>query len=174
MAEALKQVVNMTDATAKRQIMSAIGKMSGLWEVSFKQRRLTRSFKANRYYFAAVVAPFAEWLREQYGDPDIDSVQAHEMLKVKILGLDELLIPGTGETMRLIPRSKTLDSLEFGVFVDKARLWMEEFCGIVTLDPDLFVEPKKNSKVLGFNPKSELRKQLEGSIEMLKQKQSSQ
>lgn len=173
MAETLKQVVNMDLVANKRRVMQSVQMMTGLWEVSFKKRKLTRSLNANKYYFAAIVNPFTEWLREQYGDPQIDSEQAHEMLKVKILGWDEKLIPGTDETLRLIPRSRTLDSSEFAEYINKCAAWLAEFCNIVVISSDLFWEaPEKPKNVLKYKPKSELRKQLEGSIELLSQRAS--
>lgn len=137
------EVLDLSDVATKRKLMSKISVLTGLWEVSIKPRKITRTLNQNAYYFAAVVAPFTDWLKEQYGDPQITSEQAHEMLKVKILGLDEKLIDGTGEVLKLIPRSKTLDTFEFGQYIDKCAEWLATFCGIVVLDSELFYESKE-------------------------------
>lgn len=138
------EVVNLSDVRQKRALMQRIQTLNGLYEVSLKPRKITRTLNQNSYYFVAVVQPFRDWLREQYGDPQIDLDQAHEMLKVRILGVDETLVDSTGEVLRLIPRSKTLDTWEFGQYVDKCAAWLAEFCGIVVLPPELFYEAKES------------------------------
>ena len=126
--------------------MAHIGSLPpGLYEVSIKPRKRTRSFKANKYYFVAVAAPFAEWLRREWGDPSVTSEDAHEILKVKILGWDERLIEGTNETIKRIPRSRSLTPAEFGTLVDQSAAWLAEFCGIVVLPPELFYESKEKA-----------------------------
>jgi hypothetical protein len=159
-AKAETQVLNLDDLKTKRALMAQVSTMSGLWEVSLKPRRLTRTLSQNAYYFTAVCGPFRDWLREQYGDPQITTDQAHEMLKVKILGLDEKLIDG--EVLRLIPRSKTLDTFEFGQFIDKAAEWLASFCNIVILPPEMFYEKEP--------PKQSLKQQLENSLREVKRR----
>lgn len=133
-------IVNLSDLATKRQLMAEIGRLSGPHEILIRKIRLTRSLNANKYYFAAVVQPFCEWLREAYGDPAIDKEQAHEMLKVKILGMSKKEVDG--ETLHLIPRSKTLTDEEFSDYIERASAWLAEFAGIVVLPPDMFVEKK--------------------------------
>ena len=82
-------ILNFDDIVVKRQFMSYVGTLRGLQEVRIRPRRRTRSLDQNSYYWSAVIAPFVEWLREAYGDTKIAPEQAHEMLKVKILGLNE-------------------------------------------------------------------------------------
>lgn len=131
-------LINMSDAAAKRQVMTQIGKLTGLYELYLKPRKRTRSLDQNAYYFSGVVTPFRDWLRENYGDEQITTDQAHEMLKVKILGLDEKRIEGTNETIAIIPRSKTLTVEEFSDYIEKCSAWLAEFCSIVVLSPELF------------------------------------
>lgn len=137
------QIWNLDDINERRRLAHQISKLRGLHEVSIHQRKLTRTLSQNRYYFAAVVAPFAEWLRETQGDNFIDSEQAHEMLKWKILGPVEIASPVTGEVEILPPRSRTLTTGEFSEYVDKAAAWVGEFCEINVLPPELFSETKK-------------------------------
>lgn len=133
-------LINMSDAAAKRQLMIEIGRLSGLYEFYLKPRKRTRSLDQNAYYFAAVVTPFRDWLRENYGDSQISTDEAHEMLKVKILGLTEKQIPGSDETFTVIPRSKTLTVEEFSEYIEKASSWLAEFCSIVVLPSEMFYE----------------------------------
>ncbi len=133
-------IVNLSDQAVKRQLMSQIGRLSGPHEILIKRVRPTRSLNQNRYYFAAVCTPFRDWLREIYGDSAITTEQAHEMLKVKILGLDEKEIPETGEKLALIPRSKTLDVEQFEGYIEKATEWLREFCQILVIPCEEFYE----------------------------------
>lgn len=168
MSENLKQVINMDDLPTKRRFMQKVQTMSGLWEVSLKHRKFTRTLSQNAYYWAAVVAPFTDWLRNEWGDSNVQAEQAHELLKTKILGTRELVNKETGEEIQIIRSSKMLDTAEFGEFIDNAAAWLAEFTGIVVLPPEMFYGEKKKQNVLRYKPKSTLRKQLEGSIELLK------
>lgn len=133
-------IVNLSDREVKRKLMSEIGRLSGPHEILIKKVRPTRSLNQNRYYFAAVCTPFRDWLREIYGDNAITTEQAHEMLKVKILGLDEREIPETGEKLALIPQSKTLNVEEFEEYIEKATAWVADFCGILVIPCEEFYE----------------------------------
>jgi hypothetical protein len=142
----LKQVVNMDSLQTKRRFMQKVQTMSGLWEIHMKPRRFTRSLTQNAYYWAAVVTPFTEWLRSEWGDNAIQVDQAHEILKQKVLGTKELTNKQTGEVIEITRSSRILDSVEFGEFIDKAAAWLAEFCGIVVLSSEMFFEEKEKRK----------------------------
>lgn len=147
MAETLKQVINMDSLQTKRRFMQKVQTMTGLWEISMKPRRFTRSLSQNSYWWAAVVSPFCDWLRSEWGDSSITLEQAHEVLKQKVLGTKELVNKRTGEVIEITQSSKTLDTHEFGEFIENAAAWLAEFTGIVVLAPELFWEqPEKKSK----------------------------
>ncbi|HEU4509048.1 MAG TPA: hypothetical protein VFR78_12455 [Pyrinomonadaceae bacterium] len=139
-------IVNMSDPDVKRKLMIEIGGLTGLYEIYLKPRKRTRSLDQNAYYFVAVVEPFMLWLREQYGDSSIDKEQAHEMLKVKILGLQEKQVGD--EVLRLIPHSKNLTVEQFGEYIEKCAAWLAEFTGIIVIPPEMFYESagKKRSQ----------------------------
>lgn len=139
-------LINMSDAAAKRQLMVEIGRLSGLYEVYIKPRKRTRSLDQNAYYWTAVVQPFTDWLRLNYGDSKIDKEQAHEMLKVKILGLSEKQIPNSDETVTIIPRSKTLTVEEFSEYIEKCAAWLASFCEIIVVPSEMFYEGDALSK----------------------------
>lgn len=173
MSETLKQVVNMDSLPTKRKFMQAVQTMTGLWEISMKPRKFTRSLSQNSYYWAAVVTPFTDWLRSEWGDSFITPEQAHEVLKEKVLGIKELVNKETGDVIEITRSSKALDTHEFGEFIDNAAAWLAEFTGIVVLPPEMFRGEEKQAKnVLKYRPKSKLRKQLEDSIELLKDRKA--
>jgi hypothetical protein len=136
------QVLNFDNLETKRRFMQKVQKLRGLQEVSIHPRKLTRSLNQNAYWHAAVVEPFKEWLREQWGDNAITHEQAHELLKRKVLGPIEKVDESTGEIYELTPTSHDMDSAEFGDLIEKSSAWMAEFCGIVVLSSDLFFESK--------------------------------
>lgn len=137
------RVVNFDDVGAKRRFMQGVQKLRGLQEVSIRPRKKTRSLNANAYYWSAFIPPWTDWLREQYGDPTITAEQAHELLKVRVLGPKEKVIEETGEVIELIPTTHDMDKDEFAIYLDKAKEWLADFAGIVVLDSDLFWESKE-------------------------------
>jgi hypothetical protein len=139
----LKQVVNMDDVPTKRRFMQKVQGMTGLWEIQMKPRKLVRSLNQNAYYFVAVVTPFTEWLRSEWGDNGIQVDQAHEILKQKILGTHEIINKKTGESIEITRSSRVLDTAEFGEFIEKAAAWLAEFCGIVVIPSEMFWEEKE-------------------------------
>jgi hypothetical protein len=161
-----KMVLDMDDIKVKRNLMAKISVMTGLVEVSIKPRKLTRSLSQNSYWWAAVVQPFSEWLSQEWGE-SIELEQAHEILKQKILGTDELTNKKTGEVIEITRSSRVLDTAEFGEMIDKAALWLAEFCGIVVLPPEVFEDKSdQKSNVLKYQ-KPPLRPQLEDSLKVV-------
>lgn len=136
-------IINLSNPEVKRELMTQIGRLTGLYEFYLKPRKRTRTLDQNKYYWSAVVQPFTEWLHENWGDVLLDKEQAHEMLKVKILGLTEKQLP-SGEIVTVIPHSRTLKTDEFWQYVEKCSQWLEEFTGIIVLSPDQFYESEKN------------------------------
>lgn len=131
-------LVNLSDRAVKNKIMSEIGRLTGLYELTLKPRKRTRSLDQNAYYWIAVVSPFTNWLKENYGDSRIDKEQAHEMLKAKVLGLQEKQIKD--EKVILIPRSRTLSVEEFSEYIEKCAAWLAEFCEIIVIPSEDFYE----------------------------------
>ncbi len=140
-------LINFSDRAAKQRVMSEIGRLTGLYELTLKPRARTRSLDQNAYYWSAVVEPFTQWLREVYGDSKIDKDQAHEMLKARILGLQKKEI--NDETIILIPRSRTLTVQEFSEYIEKCAAWLSEFCEIVVIPSEMFYEGEMLGKKKG-------------------------
>lgn len=142
MSKTETHLVNFDDLAQKRQVMSTVQGLSGLYEVTIKPRKLTRSLSQNAYYWVAVVQPFAEWLKDEWGER-VELEQAHELLKHKILGSKELVSRSTGEVIEITRSSRGLDTAEFGEFIDSAANWLAEFTGIVVLPPEVFYQKKE-------------------------------
>jgi len=133
-------VLNMDDLTVKKSLMQKIGTLHGLYEVTLKPRRQTRSLQQNSYYFAAVVQPFASYLRDEWGDPSITTEQAHMHLKIAVMGMDTKVNKETGEVLELVPTTRFKDTAEFSSYVERAILFLGETCGIAVLDAEMFYE----------------------------------
>jgi hypothetical protein len=133
-------ILDMNDLNTKRKLMTRIGSLKGLWEVSLKERKRTRTLNQNSYYFAAVVTPFRDWLRETDGDPSITTEQAHEALKSAVLGTRTVVNSATGEVVEIPPPTRTMKSDDFTAYVEASAKWLAEFCGIVVLEPEMFYE----------------------------------
>lgn len=142
MPKADTHLVNFDDLPQKRQFLQGVQGLSGLWEVTLKQRKYTRSLSQNAYWWVAVVQPFSEWLTSEWGEP-VELEQAHELLKHKILGTKELVNKSTGETIEITRSSRQLDTKEFGDFIEEAAQWLAQFTGIVVLPPEIFYQSKE-------------------------------
>ena len=129
---ALDFVADMTPEI-KRKLMSAIGVLSGMYEVKIQPKRDTRSLRANGYYFSCVLKPFFEFLRDQETE-SIDTDQAHEILKRNILG--EKMVTVNKTTHRVPPSTRKMNVEEFADYVYRARVWLATYVGIETPDPD--------------------------------------
>lgn len=136
-------VVNLDSLETKRRLVQKISKLKGLYEISIKPRKKVRSLSQNAYYWSAFVQPWAEWLREEWGDPTITTTQAHIELKKAVLGLEVKLNERTGETLELVPESHTMDQTDFGIFLDKATEFLGRAAGIVVLPSELFFEERE-------------------------------
>lgn len=133
-------VLNMDDLNEKRKLMSKIGTLKGLYEVSLKPRKRTRSLDQNAYYWSAFVTPWLEWLRETQGDPSLTKEQAHIVLKSAVLGTKTLVNPQTGEAIEIPPNTRRMKTDEFSIYLDAAGKWLAEFAGIVVLEAEMFFE----------------------------------
>jgi len=136
-------ILNMDDVHVKRQLMSKIGTLSGVWKLTLTRQRFRRTLDQNAYYWVAVVTPFVEWLHDEWGDK-IEPDQAHEMLKQRILGVKYKEI--AGQPLAIPPSSRNLDIEEFSIYVEKCIQWLAEFCGIVVVPSDVFTNNSKGNQ----------------------------
>lgn len=141
-------VLNLSDIVTKKRLISKIGTLQGLQEVSIRPRKLTRSLNANAYYWSALIGPWLEFLREEWGDRSITAEQAHQALKKAVLGVREKAGPG-GEVMELVPTTHDMDKETFGQYIESASKFLAEFASIVVLSPEMYFEtpaPEKRRK----------------------------
>lgn len=136
-------ILNMDDLETKRKLMTQIGTLKGLYEVTLKPRKRTRSLDQNRYYFSAFCIPFREWLRAEWGDRSITTEQAHSELKRAVIGVKSKVNEQTGEVMELMPPSRTMDTMEFSDYLERAAEFLARTCGIVVLPSEMFYEERK-------------------------------
>lgn len=131
----LDEILNLDEPTIKRKLMTSVGALGGLYEVKMRPKRDTRSTRANAYYFAAVVKPFFEFLRDQ--EPTItEPIQAHTELKRQILGT---MVINIGSTQaRVVKTTHKMDMNQFWDYVERARAWLATQVGVTTLDPGEF------------------------------------
>jgi hypothetical protein len=132
-------IYNLTDRAERRRLMEYVATLDGLYEVTIKKRRRTRSLEANSYYFAAIVTPFREYLRREWGDPSLTTEQAHEALKRAVLGTT-VLTAKDGRELELLPPTHTMDTAEFSTYIDNCAAFIDSFAGITPLPRDLFYE----------------------------------
>lgn len=140
-------LINFDDLAEKRQFLSGIQSLRGLYEVSIRPRKLRRSLDQNGYYHAAFVDPFMQWLRENWGER-IDHDQAHETLKLAVMDIDRV------EGIPIMPSTRKLDTGEFSAFLEKAAQFLATKCGIVVLPAEMFYEvPERGQSSRTKNPK---------------------
>lgn len=132
----IKTTIDFSDLGQKKKLLSQIGTLNGFYEIEIQPRRKLRSHEANRYYWGFVVAPFAEFLSEQ-DVCRVSSEEAHVILKVKILGPVVIANPLTGEVVGEVPaNTHDMTTAQFHDYVERCRVWLADFFGIITLDPN--------------------------------------
>jgi hypothetical protein len=148
--ESIDNIIDFDSRTLRQQVMSIVGRLSGLYEVKLKPRRATRTTRANAFYFAAIVTPFFELLREQ--DPAItDKGQAHIEIKRQVLGTREVRVGDI--TLEIVPTTHDMDGPTFWIFVEGAMQFMREKVGIDPLNPREYgIDPEEQKQA---NPKTE-------------------
>lgn len=134
-------VVDLSNLGTMRTLLQKIQQLKGVFKITIEERKQTRSLSQNAYWHSAFISPFLTWLREAYGDPSISHEQAHEVLKRQLLGVRERTL-ATGDVLELAYSTHDMSTEEFSLLMDKATVWLGEFCGIVPLPADVFVSEK--------------------------------
>lgn len=133
-------VYNLADRGERRRLMEHVNTLPpGLYDVAIKRRRPTRSLQQNSYYWAAIVSPWAQWLRREWGKSSITLEQAHEVLKRAVLGTD-VLRNKAGEEIELTPTTHDMDVDEFSQYIDDCTVFVQKWADINPLPSDLFYE----------------------------------
>lgn len=139
-------VFDFDNSAEKRMVLERVRKLKGLHEVSIKPRRFVRSLSQNRFYWAAVVGSFADWLSEEWGE-EVKAEQAHDLLKRQFLPVRELVDAKTGEVYEIPATTTNLDTEQFSAYVERCIKWLGESWGIEVLTlEDYQEEPKRTLK----------------------------
>lgn len=119
------QILDTGSELAVNRLVKRIMTATGPWEVYFEPWQPVRTLTQNSYLHAVVYESAAALMSELYGE-HISKDQAHEMLKERFLPVKEHVGPD-GEVTRIPPTTTTLDTAEFGQYVDKIILWCAEY-----------------------------------------------
>lgn len=148
MPKAETVTLDFNDIAVRRQFMGHVGTLKGLWDVTLKERKRTRSLDANAYYWAAYIPYWHEWLKEASGEPWITKEQAHKMLVKHVLGVKPIVNQATGEVIdEIIPETHTMDTEEFNQYLERAAEFMASFCEIAVMPAESFYEPPAKGKI---------------------------
>ncbi len=124
----MQEVIDFNNPTQTRLIHDYLRALKGPHRVEVKRYRPRRSDRSNRYYWVAIVHPFAEWMSEQYGE-HFDDDDAHQLLKRTHL-TRRIKHPKTGKVVEVIGSSAALDTAAFTEYVDKCVKLLADYCGI--------------------------------------------
>lgn len=138
---------DMSSAEVKRQMMSLVGRLSGMYELRIKPRRATRSLRANSWYFGFIVKPLYDRLRELGWDVQ-SPADVHEMLATHFLPRT-VFNHRTGEVMRTKLRrsTKELSVEEFTEYADKCVELLAEKFDVLVVEPVPYAERQKAKAV---------------------------
>jgi hypothetical protein len=138
----IDNIYDMNQPAIKRAIMSSIGTFEGLYEIKAQPKRDTRSLRQNAAWWALVVTPIYQYLREQEADVTC-LIDCHEMLREHFLKVP-VFHPGTGELIghRFLKTSK-LSKPDFADLYNRVQAWALQSIGVVILDPDPFFQSNR-------------------------------
>ena len=125
-----QHVIEKEESFNKRLMALAVG----LHVVIIETARNSRSNKQNGYYWAVVLGAYQEGYNEVYGTT-ISKDEAHYNLK-RELHYEFLTNPVTGESIKIGKTTTEDDTKEFSEYTNQCRLWISEWFGIETPDPD--------------------------------------
>lgn len=128
--------VNMSDATSKNALRAALSPLQGIYDVSIRPVRVTRSTAANRYCWGVIVKLYAQYLTAVDGET-VDKEEAFLDLKRRFLKR-VIVNKETGEvTAVTVKRSSLLSPEEFGDFIEHSIQHLAE-CGIDVPEPSMY------------------------------------
>ena len=113
----------------------------GLHVVTVETAKNKRSGKQNGYYWSVVLGAYQEGYYEVNGI-SIGKDEAHFNLK-QVLHYDFLTNPTTGESIHIGRTTTEDDTKEFSEYTEQCRLWISEWFGITTPDPDPMYKSKR-------------------------------
>jgi hypothetical protein len=143
--------VDLAALTAKRELQSEIGRLTGLYEVRIKPVKLTRSTQQNRYFHGCVVRQFQEFMRSQGQIFSHD--QCYQYLRDRFIPRPPILDIETGEVIDYMPASTAaLSPDEFTEFVEDVRNWLADTFNVNVPDPTPATERKGSTQTKQLQP----------------------
>jgi hypothetical protein len=130
----MQEIIDFDDPGQSRMIFTYMRSLHGAHRIEVKKYRPRRSDRANRFYWVAIVWPFAEWLSETYGEK-VTEDDAHYLLKKTFL-TRKMKSEKTGRTVELVGSSAALDTEAFGEYVEKCIRLLAEYCDITVQTPE--------------------------------------
>jgi len=118
----------------RREFDAQVERLDSRWEleITVKRQRATRSLQQNAYYWGVVVA----MLSEHTGyTPD----EIHDFLKTKFIPKRLAFQDGNGvvvEELVLGGSTRSMNTIEFGEYMEDIRRWAAEELDVVIPDPD--------------------------------------
>lgn len=131
--EPISFIADMTP-DVKRRLMTAIGALSGFWEVDIKPRRGTITQRQRSYYFSCICAPMSEFLKES-GWKTWHKEFCHRALKDKFLRV-ESMNPDTGEVLSAPGSIMDLSVGGMADYIDQCIAYLAEEYGVICAAPD--------------------------------------
>lgn len=132
-------IIQPGDVKAKQQVVSWLNAQTKAVRVEACQYRQRRTDRQNRFYWPCVVAPFAEFLREQ--GENVSDDDAHHILKVRHLPRRRIVNRDTGELIGYAKlTTTTLNTEEFNAYLDRCVAWLADMFGFVLPEPSQYHE----------------------------------
>lgn len=126
--------VDLSNSTAKRELMSEVGRFGGLYAVTIKPIRPTRSSQQNRYFHGVICRAFREFMASQ--GQHFTHEQVYQFLRDRFIPRAPVLDITTGEVIDYMPASTAaLDVPAFAEFLTAVLEWMEDTFGIIVPEP---------------------------------------
>lgn len=102
-------------------------------QISIKLDRATRSSQQNRYYFGIVVPLVMQGLIEL--GHDVNKQDTHEFIKANF-NYEEIVNKDTGEMFRITKSTARLNKNDFGVMIEKLKVFASEYLNIYIPEPN--------------------------------------
>lgn len=131
--EELETMMDLSSPDNRRKLMVTIGRLTGMYQVSLKPRRITRTNAQNSYVWGVVYESVRAGIREAWGE-DLSADEVHLMMRARFLERP-VVNRETGEVQQVIAGSTAALSVsEFAEYIDKIVQFAAEFLN-VTVPP---------------------------------------
>lgn len=126
---------NLSDPDDRQRMLELLRDLRGQCLVQVRRVGPRRSENQVKLYFAQIVRPFRDFLREQ-GQAVTDQM-AHQQLKRHLL-TETVFDPATGQVLGDRVRSiKELSSAEMSAYIDQCVQWLAEHCDLHCLSLEI-------------------------------------